>query len=311
MDKQGLLFIIVGPSGAGKNTLMDELLHSSEALNLRQMATMTTRGPRAGETEGIQHYFVSEKDFWALEQEGGLVEYQQIHNDFYYGTPRFAIEKAIASHQNLIADIDVKGAIKLKAAYPDHTVLIFIAPPSREVLESRLKSRDSESAEQIQIRLSRAEMEMAYIPQFDYLIVNDNLGHSIQLLRQIIQAKYEGRPVKEMVRLYARAWITAADLSDSVLCEQGELPLVHLGQHQDELIHILEQRLNLALSADLDICKTLWLGMDETGQLNGELFLRGVALNQPPAAEWCNPSDLDLPFHLCVTQGVQAQPIPQ
>lgn len=189
--RQGLLFVLVGPSGVGKNTLLKHVVKEVE--NLRQLPTFTTRGPRQGEQEGKQHYFVSVPEFQRRLASGEMVEWQQVHEGTFYGTPLKDIEEAISANCDLIADIDVLGATALRSVYADNTVLIFIQPPDRDELRRRLEKRGEETPEQIEKRLDRAEMEMQYAPICDYLILNDDEDAAAEVLRSIILAERSRR----------------------------------------------------------------------------------------------------------------------
>lgn len=170
----GLLFVLVGPSGVGKNTIMGSLL--AVIPGLRQMPTATTRPIRVGETHGIQHYFMDEDKFRAMITSDALLEYQEVDPGRFYGTPRNPITRDLLQDGRLlIADIDIHGADALKRAFPDHVVLIFIEPPSIEALEARIRGRGGVDEAEIQIRLERAKREMPYAAKCDYRVVNIDL----------------------------------------------------------------------------------------------------------------------------------------
>lgn len=180
----GLLFVLVGPGGAGKNTVMKAALTELEAL--RQLATATTRPPRAEEQHGQQHLFITLDHFKALIADGELIEWQEVTADRYYGVPRSPVETALQAGEDLIADIDVFGATSLRLLYPDNVVLIFIQPPSIEVLEARMRERNAESDEVIAERIRRAKMEMRYVPLCDYVITNEKIDSAQQTLKRIV-----------------------------------------------------------------------------------------------------------------------------
>jgi guanylate kinase len=177
----GLLFILVGPGGVGKNTLMEAVLPRFDRLG--QLATITTRAIRPNEQPGVQHVFVTPKAFEQMIADGELVEYEEVHPGKYYGVPRRPLEAAFAAGDDLIADIEVSGAAKVRATYPENTVLIFIKPPSLSVLEERMRAR-GETPEGIAQRMERAAREMAYADQCDYVIVNDD-GRSEEATHQL------------------------------------------------------------------------------------------------------------------------------
>lgn len=186
---QGVLFILVGPTAVGKNTLMEQALLNVP--NLRQMPTATTRSPRTNETHGKQHYFISVEDFRKLITENALLEYQEVHTGRFYGTLRGEIEKAFQqAHEMLIADIDVLGAMNLKRILGKDAILIFIAPPSMEELERRLRERaiiEKTSENEMTERLNRARMEMTYLDKCDHCVVNRDLPQAVDELVTIIR----------------------------------------------------------------------------------------------------------------------------
>jgi guanylate kinase len=196
-DKRpGILFTLVGPGGAGKNALINTVLAHVD--NLCQLPTATTRPKRPKEQQGREHEFVTIEQFRKMIAENALIEWQEVHQNRFYGTPRATVEKAIANGEDLIADIDVFGATRLHAAYPAHTVRIFIAPPSMQELEKRMRER-GENEEEIAKRLQRAEIEMPYQTQCDRVIVNHNLATAVQELESIIQAERKRR-INQIVR---------------------------------------------------------------------------------------------------------------
>ncbi len=182
-DRQGLLFILVGPPGVGKNALINAVLNETE--NLRQLATATTRPMRPTEAPGREHHFVSTEQFHKMIDNHELLEWQQVHLNLY-GIPRQTVEEAIASGQDLTADIDVLGATYIRSLYPDNVVLIFIKPPSTEALESRMRAR-GEPKDEIAQRMKRVMMEMNYAPLCDYQLVNDHFEQAANRLEEIIQ----------------------------------------------------------------------------------------------------------------------------
>lgn len=180
----GVLFILVGPAGVGKNTIMEGIL--GKFPQLRQLPTMTTRAIRKNEQQGIQHFFVTVDEFRDLIARQALIEYQEVYPGKFYGTPRQLMETSLDDQQRLIADIEFLGAGKLKAAFPDNVILIFIAPPSLDDLEKRLRKRGHMPEEEIAERLARATAEMSYADQCDYRVLNDTLEHSIDAVMDII-----------------------------------------------------------------------------------------------------------------------------
>lgn len=192
----GLLFVMVGPAGVGKNAIMNEVLRHLP--DLQQLPTATTRPMRETEQQGREHLFVSETEFHAMEDRHELIESQVVHNHFY-GTPRRTIEEAMRDERDMIADIEVLGATYLHTAFPNNIVLIFVEPPSTDELVARMTQR-GETEQEIQTRLQRVEMEMQYAPQCDYLITNyrNHLDQSSSILEAIITAERSRRALQKL-----------------------------------------------------------------------------------------------------------------
>lgn len=184
MVGSGILFTLVGPSGAGKNTLM--ALVQEQVPGLHQLPTATTRSPRPGEIQGVHHLFVSAAEFRRMHASGELVECQIVHEDKMYGTPRQTVQQAIDTGKDLIADIEFLGAKLVYEAFPEHTVLIFITPSSPELLAERIRQRDHASRQSLTQRLARGPFEATFAPQCHYLILNDLLPPAVEHLRQIV-----------------------------------------------------------------------------------------------------------------------------
>ncbi len=184
MPQEGLLFILVGPSGAGKNTLMKRV--QEQIPDLPQLATVTTRPKRADEEEGREHRFVSQAEFQRLIATDALLEYQNVHQSDFYGTPRDTVEQAIHAGRDLIADIDFLGARKIHAAYPENTVLIFVTPAHIHTLAERIQRRGELSEGELEHRLERARFEMTFAAQCHYIVLNDLLEPATEHLRQIV-----------------------------------------------------------------------------------------------------------------------------
>jgi guanylate kinase len=187
MPKQ--LIVISAPSGAGKTTVARHLLQRFP--QLRFSVSATTRPKRPGEVDGRDYFFWSREQFEQAIARGKLVEYEEIFGHLY-GTLRSQVEQALSTGEFLLFDIDVKGALALRRAYPEQTFLIYVAPPSIEELERRLRQRGTESEEQIRRRLERAAMELQFQDHFDVVIRNEQLEQTLARAEQIVAQLLRG-----------------------------------------------------------------------------------------------------------------------
>ena len=182
MNQQGILVVVSGFSGAGKGTLMKELLKRYD--NYALSVSATTRQPREGEKDGEDYFFVSREYFQQMIEEGRLVEYAQYVNH-YYGTPRDYVEKKMAEGKDVILEIEIQGAHKVKKRFPD-ALLIFVTPPSAQELRRRLVGRGTETIEVINARLRRAAEEASGMEAYDYLLINDEIDACVEQMHQLI-----------------------------------------------------------------------------------------------------------------------------
>ncbi len=185
-NRKGLLLVISGPAGVGKGTINISLI--SRNSDIRMSVSATTRPPRPGEIDGVHYFFKTDEEFQDMINKGAFLEYMRVFNTHYYGTPKSFVEQELAEGRSVILEIDVQGAMRVKAAYPD-AVLIFIAPPSMSELKSRLIHRGTESSEAIDRRFETAYQEMKYIDRYDYVVVNDILDLAIARTEDIIVAE--------------------------------------------------------------------------------------------------------------------------
>ena len=186
MNHQGILVVVSGFSGAGKGTLMKELLKRYD--NYALSISATTRAPREGETDGKEYFFVTKEQFEKMRDERKLVEYAQYVNN-YYGTPKEYVEQKMAEGKDVILKIEIQGALKVKKRFPD-ALLLFVTPPSAEELRRRLVGRGTETLEVINARLARAAEEASGMEAYDYLLINDDLDRCVEEMHQLIQLQH-------------------------------------------------------------------------------------------------------------------------
>ena len=186
MNQQGILVVVSGFSGAGKGTLMKELLKRYD--NYALSVSATTRQPREGEKDGEDYFFVNREYFQQMIEEGRLVEYAQYVNH-YYGTPRDYVEKKMAEGKDVILEIEIQCALKVKKRFPD-ALLIFVTPPSAGELRRRLVGRGTETIEVINARLRRAAEEASGMEAYDYLLINDEIDACVEQMHQLITLQH-------------------------------------------------------------------------------------------------------------------------
>ncbi len=183
---RGLLLVVSAGSGAGKSTLCRMLLKRRK--NMAFSISATTRPPRPGEKDGKDYFFVTEAAFKAMRNRHDLLEWAKVHGQVYYGTPRAFVEKMLALGKDVLLDIDVQGAMQVKRRDP-RAILIFIVAPSFAEMERRLRSRSSETENQIRQRLADARHELKFKGQYDYNVVNDRLPLALKRLEAILDAE--------------------------------------------------------------------------------------------------------------------------
>ncbi len=186
MKRKGILIVVSGFSGAGKGTLMKELVRSYEDYALS--VSMTTRKPRPGEEEGREYFFVGREAFEEEISRDGLVEYAS-YCENYYGTPRAYVERQLEKGKDVILEIEIQGALKIKEKFPT-ALLMFVMPPSALELAKRLEGRGTESREVIAKRLARAREEAQGIEKYDYIVINDKLEECVKEMHRLIQAAH-------------------------------------------------------------------------------------------------------------------------
>jgi guanylate kinase len=186
MKKQGVLAVVSGFSGAGKGTVMKALLEKYD--NYALSISATTRDPRPGEENGREYFFVSEETFLSMIEHDELIEHARYVNH-YYGTPRAYVEEKMAEGKDVILEIEIQGALKIKETFPD-ALLIFIVPPTAKELENRLTGRGTETKEVIEKRLKRAKEESDGMDSYDYILVNDEVEACVETLHGLIQSQH-------------------------------------------------------------------------------------------------------------------------
>ena len=187
-DRKGKLFVISGPSGAGKGTICNALMAAAGPDELCLSISVTTRAPRKGEQDGVNYYFITEEEFNDLREHGGLLEFAEVF-DHHYGTPKDKVVEKLKAGTDVILEIDTQGAQKVRNSYPDG-VLIFILPPSMQELRRRITGRATDTEESISKRLSMALTEISCIDKYDYAVVNDELDEAVERVQAIIKAEH-------------------------------------------------------------------------------------------------------------------------
>ena len=185
-EKRGILTVVSGFSGAGKGTLMKRLMEEND--NYALSISATTRSPRPGEENGREYFFKSIEEFEKMIACDELIEYAKYVNN-YYGTPRDYVMEQLDAGKDVILEIEIQGALKVKEKYPD-TLLMFVTPPSAQVLKDRLIGRGTEPMEVIESRMKRAVEESQGVEHYDYLVINDDLATCVKEMHGIIQSEH-------------------------------------------------------------------------------------------------------------------------
>ena len=185
MKKKGMIIIVSAPSGAGKTSICNSLIKSDK--NIVYSISTTTRQPRKGEKNGREYFFVDNKKFKDMVKKNLFVEYAKVHN-YFYGTSKKMLEETLNEGKDILLDIDVQGAIKIKKQYKD-ALMIFITTPTLKILKERLIKRNKDLLDVINTRVKNAKKELTYLPRYDYLVLNDKLDISIENVKSIIKAE--------------------------------------------------------------------------------------------------------------------------
>ena len=190
--EQGKLIIISAPSGSGKSTIISRIMQD-ESLRLAFSVSATTRPRRGVEVHGVDYYYKTLDEFKEMIANDELVEYQEVYEGRFYGTPKSEVERITGMGMNVVLDLDVLGGVNVKKMYGDRAISIFIQPPSVEVLRQRLINRGTDSMEDIQARVNKAEFEISIGPQFDHTVINDDLETAVNEVPDLI-AGFVGHP---------------------------------------------------------------------------------------------------------------------
>ncbi|MBQ7951384.1 MAG: guanylate kinase [Clostridia bacterium] len=186
MTKKGTLMVVSGPAGVGKGTIVKLACEKAKG-NIHLSISATTRNPRPIDKEGVTYYFKTKEEFQSMIEHNEVLEWAEYVGN-YYGTPRKPVEEALSKGVDVILEIEVQGAMQIKKNFPG-AVLTFVAPPSREELENRLRGRGTETEEQILSRLKTAEGELSRMNEYDYIVVNDQIEQASEDLLTILRAE--------------------------------------------------------------------------------------------------------------------------
>lgn len=185
----GKLIIFSAPSGSGKSTIINYLL--KQDLHLRFSISATSRAPRGTEKNGVEYYFLTPEEFRSRIANGDFLEYEEVYTDKYYGTLKSEVERILNEGDNVIFDVDVVGGCNIKKFYGERALSVFIQPPSVEELRCRLEGRGTDTPEVIESRIAKAEYELSFAPQFDCIIMNDNLetakAETLKVIKEFLE----------------------------------------------------------------------------------------------------------------------------
>ncbi len=195
--RRGLMFILSSPSGAGKSTLSRLLLQDETELSLS--VSVTTRGRRPSEVDGVHYHFIDPAQFGAMRDRGELLEWAEVHGNLY-GTPRGPVEAALSSGKDVLFDIDWQGTRQIAEAMPDDIVRIFVLPPSMAELRARLERRAEDGADVIARRLANARNEIRHWEEYEYVLINEDLQASLKAARTILRAERQKRARQTALR---------------------------------------------------------------------------------------------------------------
>ncbi len=185
---KGKLIVVSAPSGSGKSTIVNWLMQEHPELNLYFSISCTSRAPRGTEQNGVEYFFLTPEEFRKKIENNEFLEYEEVYEDRFYGTLKAQVERQLEAGQNVVFDVDVKGGINIKHYYGDQAMSLFIQPPSIEELRRRLEGRGTDTPEAIESRLAKAEYELTFAPQFDHIVVNDDLDAAKEETLRLVTA---------------------------------------------------------------------------------------------------------------------------
>jgi len=207
---RGILLVVSGPSGVGKGTVISGLMERYPVVELS--VSCTTRPPRVGESDKRDYYFISDNEFEQMRRSGELLEWAQVHDRHFYGTPRAPVQEALAAGRTLVLEIDYQGAKSVREQLGDQAVLVFVAPPSWPALIERLRKRHTESPQAIAERLASARKEIENMGMYDYVVINDKVAEAVQQLSGILLAeqqtmeRFDWRRLRDELLAQADEW---------------------------------------------------------------------------------------------------------
>ena len=181
------LIVFSAPSGSGKTTIVRHLLEQTD-LPLAFSISATTRAPRGAEKEGVDYYFLSPEAFKSKIEKGEFLEYEEVYPGLFYGTLASEVKRLWNENKAVLFDIDVMGGISIKKSFPDETLTVFVQPPSIETLKERLRSRNTDTEETLQIRLSKAQQELDQAQAFDEIVINDDLSTALSQTEELVRS---------------------------------------------------------------------------------------------------------------------------
>ena len=182
------LLIFSAPSGSGKSTIVNWLMQEHPELNLSFSISCTSRAPRGTEQNGVEYFFLTPEEFRQRIEADEFLEYEEVYEDRFYGTLKSQVERQLEAGQNVVFDVDVKGGINIKKFYGERAMSLFIQPPSVEELRRRLEGRGTDTPEAIENRLAKAEYELTFAPQFDHVVVNDDLSAAEAEIYELVRS---------------------------------------------------------------------------------------------------------------------------